>query len=129
MAAGTAIAGIFLLIEGAMAIWALQATSLLAANPGEAAAVTIDGVGTKRLQLLLYWVAAEGLVFGPVALISALGLHRGRAWAHRVLLPASVFLALVAGGAIAIAPQTWDIQGVFILVCALYWWESEKITT
>jgi len=49
-----------------------------------------------------------------------------RTWARQLLLVSSVLLGLVATIAIAMLPREWDTQGVFIVLCALFWWEERK---
>ena len=77
----------------------------------------------------LYVVVTEGLLFGVMAAICAVGLFMGRPWARRMLLVVSVLLALTAIVAIGMAPQQWDTQGIFILYCVLLWWGSRKSRT
>jgi len=74
----------------------------------------------------MYVVAIEGLLFGAIAVVGAIGLLTERLWARRMLLVASVLLTLTAAVAIGMAPHKWDMQGIFILFCVLLWWESKK---
>jgi hypothetical protein len=123
LALAVAVVGIFLLAEGAMAVWSLDATDSIAASPIGPYSTPEDIAWARSLRPLLFLVSGEGLVFGFIAILCAVGLVLRRNWPPRVLLPSSVILALCAAAAIAIAPHTWDMQGLFILFCALYWWE------
>jgi uncharacterized membrane protein len=82
-------------------------------------------LGEERLPAM-YVVSLQGLLFGSIGLVSAIGLLGNRSWARRMLLVASVALALSALVAIGIAPQRWDTQGVLVLFCACLWWEARK---
>ena len=46
--------------------------------------------------------------------------------AGRALFRPVDLLAVVALVSIIMAPRQWDTQGVFILLCALLWWEARK---
>jgi predicted MFS family arabinose efflux permease len=74
----------------------------------------------------MYVVAAEGLLFGVIAIVGAIAVLAEKRWARRLLLVASILLTLTAVVVIVMAPQKWDTQGIFIAWCLLLWWTSWK---
>jgi hypothetical protein len=126
LAAFAGVVAIFLLIEGGWTAWIIDAVHHLEVIPGTPFATAEDVALAKSYLPVMYVVAIEGLLFGAIAAVGSIGLLTGKLWARRVLLVASVLLALTAGVAIAMAPQQWDTQGLFILFCGLLWWESRK---
>ena len=126
LAAFTAIVAVFLFINGGFAIMTIDAIRTLEPDASTPFATPQDIAWAKSLLPSLYLFAVEGIVFGSTALITAAGLLKHQSWAHRALLFSSVALAIVAVVGIVMAPQTWDIQGVFILFCVLLWWEAKK---
>ena len=119
------VVALFLLIEGAWTAWIAEGVRHVEA--GSYPFATADDVAWARSHLLgMYLVVAEGLLFGTIAAICAVALFVGRPWARRLLLMASVLLALTAMVVIAVAPQQWDTQGVFIVFCVLLWLEARK---
>lgn len=126
IAAFTTVLAIFLLIEGSWAVWTIDAVQRLEVVLGMPYG-SADDVAWARSHLpALYFVAIEGLLFGAVAIVGAVGLFTHKIWAGRLLLVASVLLTLTAAVAIAMMPKRWDIQGIFILFCVILWWESKK---
>jgi hypothetical protein len=121
-AASIAAVAIMLSIEGYMAIWGIEATSYFLSSPGGAFATPDQIESARRLQPLLYAVVVEGVLFGAAAVVLALAVLRHKRWAHRGVLFASMGLAAMASVIIALAPHLWDEQGVFIGLCACYWW-------
>lgn len=126
LAGFTAVVAIFLLIEGGWTVWTIDAVHQLEVTPGTPFATAEDVAWARSHLPAMYVVAIEGLLFGAIAVVGAFGLLTQRIWAGRLLLVASVLLTLTAAVAIAMAPQKWDTQGIFILFCVLLWWESKK---
>jgi hypothetical protein len=126
LAAFTAVVAIFLLIEGGWTAWTIDAVHRLEVIPGTPFATADDVAWAKSYLPAMYVVATEGLLFGAIALVGAVGLLTEKLWARRMLLVASILLALTAAIAIGMAPKQWDTQGIFILFCVLLWWESRK---
>ena len=73
-----------------------------------------------------YLVSGEGLVFGLVALVGAIGIFTRKRWGSRLVLVASVPLALVAIAASFLMPREWDMQAVFLGLCVVLWWGTRK---
>jgi uncharacterized membrane protein len=126
LATFTAVVAIFLLIEGGWAVWTIDAVRQLEVVPGTPFATADDVAWAKSYLPAMYVVATEGLLFGAIAIIGTVGLLMKKPWAHRMLLLASILLALTAAIAIGMAPRKWETQGVFIVFCALLWWQSRK---
>jgi hypothetical protein len=126
LASFTAIVGVLLLGEGIFAVSAIDATRRIEAVPNSPFSTAEDVAWAKSFLPAMYVVAVEGLVFGAVAVVSAVALLTHRVWAPRTVLMASVLLAVVALVSIVMAPHQWDTQAVFILLCALLWWEARK---
>lgn len=126
LAAFTTIVAIFLLIEGGWATWTIDAVEKLEPGPGTAFA-TVEAVAWAKGHLpAMYVMAIQGLLFGVIAVIGAIGLLAGRVWARRMLLVASVLLVLTASVVVGMAPRKWDTQVIFVLFCALLWWQAWK---
>lgn len=128
LAAGTTMVAIFLLIEGAWTAWVIDGLRQIDAEivPGARLATAEDLAWVKTYLPAMYLVAAEGLLFGTIAVVGAVGLLLRKPWAHRMLVVASVLLTLTAIVAIVMAPHRWDMQVIFILFCVILWWESKK---
>lgn len=126
LAAFTAMVAILLLGQGIFAVSAIEATRNIEVIPNSPFSSADEVAWAKSLLPAMYVVAVEGFVFGVVAVIGAIALFTQQAWASRTVLVASVLLAIVALASIIMAPHQWDTQGVFILLCALLWWEARK---
>jgi hypothetical protein len=126
LAAFTAMVAILLLGQGIFTVSAIDATRNIEVVPNSPFSSADDVASAKSFLPAMYVVAVEGLVFGVVAIICAIALFTQRAWAPRTVLVASVLLAVVALVSIIMAPHQWDTQGVFMLLCALLWWEARK---
>jgi hypothetical protein len=126
LAAFTTIVAIFLLIEGGWTAWTIDAVNKLEAVPGTAFATAEAVAWAKSYLPAMYVVAIQGLLFGAIAVIGAIGLLAGRVWAHRMLLVASVLLALTAAVVVGMPPHKWDTQVIFVSFCVLLWWQSWK---
>ncbi len=125
-AASTGFVAILLLIEGVWMAWTIDSVHHLEVIPGTPFATPEDVALAKRYLPAMYVVAIEGILFGIVAAVGAVGLLAGRLWALRMLLVGSVLLVLSAVVAIVMAPQQWDMQAIFISFCVLLWWASMK---
>lgn len=126
LAASTGVVAIFLLIEGGWTAWTIDAVHHLEVIPGTPFSTAEEVAWAKSHLRAMYVVAIEGFLFGVIAVVGAVGLLTGKLWARRMLLVASVLLTLTAAVVIAMAPQKWDMQGLFVLFCVLLWWESMK---
>lgn len=126
LAAFTIIVAIFLLIEGGWTIWTIGAVEKLEPVPGTAFATAEAVTWAKDHLPAMYVTAIQGLLFGVIALMGAFGLLAGRLWPYRMLLVASVLLVLTAAVVIGMEPRKWDTQVIFVLFCALFWWQSWK---
>lgn len=104
--------------------WTVAAVHQLEVVPGTPFATVEDLAWAKSHLPALLLFATEGILFGAIAVVAAFGLIRAQLWARTLLLATSVLLAVTAVVAIAVAPRQWDTQAVFILFCALLWWEA-----
>src|SRR5258706_5839500 len=115
-----AVAAVFLLIEGAIAVGGIGAANSVEVGPF----VTGEDVAWARgLIPSMYLVATEGLILGPTALGLAILILSGRRWALTALWPASALLAVMATAAIALNHELWDRQGIFVVWSVLLWYQ------
>jgi hypothetical protein len=126
LAAFTMVLAIFLLIEGGWTAQAIDAVRQLEPTPNTMFATAQDVAWAKSHLPGLYVVAAEGFLFGVIAIVGAIAVLAKKRWAHPLLLVASILLTLTASVAIVTAPQKWDTQSIFIAWCLLFWWTSWK---
>jgi len=128
-AAATAVVGLQLPGNACFTAYALDAVRNLDAVPNSPFPSAESVAWAKSLLPALYIAVVEEFLFGAIALVCAVGLFRRSVWARRVLVRASVALAIVAVLVIALAPGQWDTQGIFILFCVLLWWCARKWRT
>ena len=118
--------GLLLLGNGCFTVLVIDATRSMSVGPN-GTWPTAEFVSIARTTLpSQYFIASQGLGFGVFAIISAVGLFKGRPWASRIALPASGLLVLTAVVAMFITPWDWDVQAVYVLMCLLMWWEAWK---
>lgn len=114
-----------LLAEGIFAYSALEPFRAMSADPDP----NVSAEHIKELRdfmPVLYLVLFEGLFFGVVAAILALGFGAGWKWAPRVSVVASIPLALIALVASVLAPGLAAVQLTFVVLCGVLWWEALK---
>ncbi|HXZ55645.1 MAG TPA: hypothetical protein VEF92_00280 [Burkholderiales bacterium] len=112
---------VLLLAEGAFAAYSIAVVSGIEVDPRGPFPTAQDVTWAKSFLPAMYVEAAEGFVFGIIAIVGALALATGRRWASRVLLWTSAGLTIVAAIAIGMTPSHWNIQAVFVALCGLLW--------
>lgn len=126
LALSAGMVAILLLVYGGIAAWTIAAVQQVEAVPGTPFATAEDVAWAKSYLPELYFLATEGLLFGVIGVVAALGLVWEAPWARSTLLFASVLLALIAVVAVFVAPRQWDMQMMFVLFCVLLWWWRKK---
>ena len=126
LAVATGIVAIFLLLSGGIAAWTIGAVHQLEVIPGLPFTTAEDVAWAKSYLPVLYFLAAEGLLFGAAAVVAAWGVIGAKPWVRATLFVTSVLLAFTAVVAIFVAPRQWDTQAVFIGFCVLLWWEARR---
>ena len=126
LAAFIAMTGLLLVGNGCFTVGVIDFTRTMQVGPN-GSWPTAEFVAIAQSTLpSQYLIAAEGILFGAIAMVSAVGFLTRQPWAWRIVLPASALLAIVAAIAIAMTPREWDTQGVFIVMCSLLWWQARR---
>ena len=126
LAVFTGILAVSLLIEGVWTTWAIEAVRPLEPAPNTAFANAQDVAWAQSYLPAMYVVAAEGFLFGAIAIVGTVAVLANKRWANSLLYVSSVLLMITAMVAIFMAPHKWDTQSIFIAWCLLIWWTAWK---
>jgi hypothetical protein len=91
-----AMVAVLLLGEGIFNVLVIDATRDIEIVPNSPFSSAEDVAWAKSFLPAMYVIATEGLLFGVVGAISAVALFMRRPWAPRMVLVASVLLAVFA---------------------------------